>query len=77
MRICHGISRRPIPLHSTRKYIPEEIFQLCKGSSPPYYIRVENTDIPINTEDAFSLACEITSAYHNWVAYNAPDNDTV
>jgi hypothetical protein len=73
--ICHGLPRRRIPLQATRKYMPEEIMAMCRGASPPYYILVQNTMIPIKENSCLALACEISSAYHNWVAYNAPDND--
>lgn len=73
--ICHGLPRRRIPLQATRKYMPEEIMAMCRGASPPYYILVENTMIPIKENACLALACEISSAYHNWVAYNAPDDD--
>lgn len=75
MEICHGISRRPIPLRATRKYCPEEILSMCLGCSPPYYIRVEDTLVGLRSNERLQLACEISSAYHNWVAYNAPDDD--
>lgn len=73
--ILHGLPRRRIPLRATRKYLPEEIMALCKGSSPPYYITVQNTDILVKGDDCLTLACQISAAYHNWVAYNAPEDD--
>ena len=75
MEICHGLSRRPIPLRATRKYCPEEILSICQGCSPPYYIRVEDTLVVLPSSERLQLACEISSAYHNWVAYNAPEDD--
>lgn len=73
--IRHGLPHRRIPLQATRKYLPEEIMALCKGCTPPFYISVENTVIPITGDDCLMLACQISSAYHNWVAYNAPEDD--
>lgn len=75
VEICHGLSRRCIPLRATRKYLPEEIMALCKGCTPPYYIVVENTVIPVIGDDCLALACHVSSAYHNWVAYNAQEDD--
>jgi hypothetical protein len=36
---------------------------------------VENTIIPLTGHECLSLACCITSAYHNSIAYNAPEDD--
>jgi hypothetical protein len=36
---------------------------------------VEHTTIPLTGHECLSLACCITSAYHNSIAYNAPEND--
>lgn len=75
VEIWHGLQRRCIPLRATRKYLPEEIMALCRGCTPPYYIVVENTAIPVIGDDCLALACRISSAYHNWVAYNAQEDD--
>ena len=75
IEIAHGGPRRPIPLSATRKYFPEHIMDLCRRSTPPYYITVENTTILVNGPDCLELACTIAAAYHNGIAYNAPEDD--
>lgn len=75
IEIGHGLPRRVIPLSATRKYFPEQVMELCRRSSPPYYIIVENTFIPLNGPECLELACNITSAYHNGIASNAPEDD--
>ena len=38
-------------------------------------MRVEGKLIPLEGEMALQLACKVSAAYHDWVAYNAPEDD--
>jgi hypothetical protein len=75
MELCHGWARRAIPLSATRKYSPQQIRALCKRVSPPFWLRVEGKDIQVFSEPCLQLACQVSAAYHDWLAYNAPDDD--
>lgn len=48
---------------------------MCRRVCGPFWLRVESQLIPVHGEDCLRLACEVSSAYHDWLAYNAPDND--
>lgn len=41
----------------------------------PFWLRVEGTLIPVENEAALELACKVSAAYHDWVAYNVPEDD--
>jgi hypothetical protein len=73
--LCHGWSHRTIPLSSTRKYTPEQLRGMCKRVSGPFWLRVENKLIPLCGEECLQLACKVSSAYHDWVSYDAPEED--
>ena len=75
MDLCHGWARVPIRLSATRKYMPWELRAKCKGATPPYWLRVEGKVIPVTSESALQLACHASAAYHDWLAYNAPEDD--
>jgi len=75
MEICHGLERRRLPLSATRRYHPEQIRALCRTVSPPFYVSVEGTMIALHGEECLDLACHMSSAYHNWLAYSAPEDD--
>jgi hypothetical protein len=36
---------------------------------------VEGALIPITNEAQLQLACRASSAYHDWLAYNVPEDD--
>ena len=48
---------------------------MCKRVSGPYWMRVEGKLIPLQNESNLQLACRANSAYHDWVAYNVPEDD--
>ena len=75
MNICHGWSHRRMPLSATRKYSQDEMMAMCKRLSPPYWLDVENTFIPVKNMQDLAFACNVSSAYHNAIAYNALDDD--
>jgi hypothetical protein len=75
MHLCHSWDKRPIKLSPNKRYIPEEIRELCQKVTPPFWLHVENVDIAITGEDCLSLACQAAAAHHNWVAYDAPEED--
>jgi hypothetical protein len=43
--------------------------------SPPFWLDVENTMVPIATTQELAFACHVSSAYHNSIAYNAVEDD--
>lgn len=75
MNLCHGWSKRRVPLSATRKYCQEELLLFCKRLSPPFWLDVENKFIPVTTPQELAFACHVSTAYHNSIAYNALDDD--
>ena len=60
---------------ATRKYQWEEVESMCGKVLGPFWISVEGTLIPLENKEALAIGCQVVSAYHNWLAYNAPDDD--
>ena len=75
MELCHSWDKRPIELSATRRYTAEEIRAKCKRVSPPFWLRVEGKLIQVHGEECLRLACQVSAAYHDWLAYNAPEDD--
>lgn len=75
MELCHGWAKLPIPLSATRRYTPWEIRERCRRTTGPFWLRVENKDIMVPSEVCLEFACQVSAAYHDWVAYNAPEDD--
>ncbi len=75
MELCHSYYHLPLRLWATRRYEWEEIQAMCKKVTGPFWLRVEGTLIPLEDEVSLALACKVSSAYHDWVAYNAPEDD--
>lgn len=75
MELCHSWSARRVRMSSTRRYKPEEVRHMCKRVSGPFWLRVEGALIQVRGEACLELACAVSSAYHDWVAYNAPEDD--
>lgn len=75
MELCHSWDKRPIELSATRRYTAEEIRAKCKRVSPPFWLRVEGKLIQVHWEECLALACEVSAAYHDWLAYNAQEDD--
>jgi hypothetical protein len=75
MELCHGQWAQPVRLSSTRRYTPQEIRGMCKRVLGPFWLRVEGKLIQVHGEECMRLACEVSAAYHDWVAYNVPEDD--
>ena len=75
MDLCHGQWPQPVRLSSTRRYSPQEIRAMCKQVLGPFWLRVEGKLIPVHGEGCLRLACEVSAAHHDWVAYNVPEDD--
>ena len=75
MELCHSWSKRPIKLSATRRYTPEEVREKCKRASAPYWLRVEGKLIQVHGEACLQLACQVSAAYHDWLAFNAAEDD--
>ena len=75
MELCHSWHPRPIRLSSTRRYSPQEVRGLCKRVLGPFWLRVEGRLIQVHGEACLRLACEVSAAYHDWLAYNVPEGD--
>ena len=75
MDLWHTWSRIPFNLSATRKYSADEIWEMCKRKTGPFWLRVDNKLIPVSKEACLFFACQVSSAYHDWVAYNAPEDD--
>ena len=74
--LCHGWNKTPLLLYNTSRYIPEQIEQMAKRQTSPYWLRVDGTHVRVNGRHAFKLACEAVCVYHNSVCTNAPDQTT-
>jgi hypothetical protein len=75
MDLCHSHARLPIRLSSTRRYLWEEVRAKCRRVSGPFWLKVQGKLIPVRDEAALVMACQASAAYHDWVAYNAPEDD--
>lgn len=75
MELCHSFQHRAIPLRATRKYDWTEVRSMCQRVTGPFWLRVEGQLIPIQGEESLDLACQVSAAYHDWVAYNAPERE--
>ena len=75
MELCHSYQHIPMRFRATHRYPWEEIQGMCKRVSGPFWLRVEGTLIPLEDDAELVLGCKVTSAYHNWVAYNALEDD--
>ena len=75
MELCHSYQHIVIPLRATQRYTWERIRDLCKRKTGPFWLRVEGTLIPLESEVALETGCKVCSAYHDWVAYNVPHFD--
>ena len=62
-----------LPLSIAHNYLPEEIENLLRRHSSPYWLVVEDTHIRLERPDWVALACRIASIDHN--AYTMVDND--
>lgn len=75
MELCHGLAKAPIRLSATKKYAPWEIHERCKRTTGPFWLRVEDKVIPVPSAVCLEFACQVSAAYHDWIAYNAPEDD--
>lgn len=73
LEICHTRTRTPVRLSATRRYTWDEVRAKCKQG--PFSLKVEGKLIPILDESALLMACQASAAYHDWVAYNVPEED--
>ena len=73
--LCYGMWHCPLPLSATRRYDWTELRSMCKQVLPPYALRVEGQVVPVVNEAQLVLACKVAAAYHDWVAYNVPEDD--
>ena len=48
---------------------------MCKKVTGPFWLRVEGKLIAVRGEACLQLACEVSSAYHDWLAYSVPEAD--
>jgi hypothetical protein len=77
MNILYGHGPRPLALSATRRYQPEEILHMVdciRAAGQTIFLQVENHNIPIRPNE-FELASAVVAAYHNQIAYNAPQDD--
>ena len=75
MELCYSWSQIPLRLSATTRYSAWEIREKCRHVTPPFWLRVEGQTIPVSNEACLQLACRVSSAYHDWLAYNAPEDD--
>lgn len=75
MNIHHGWCHRAIPLSATRTYSEDEMREMCRRVSPPFWLNVEGKMLHIQGEECLAFSCQISSIYHNSIAYNALEDD--
>jgi len=73
--LCHGWGHIPLRMSATRKYSPHQVREMCRRVCGPFWLRVESGLISVHGEDCLRLACQVSAAYHNWVSYNALEDD--
>lgn len=75
MRLHFGPQRLAVGLASTQRYVAERLFERMLRLSQPYWINVEGQLIRLHTDDMLLLACDIVTAEHNAMAWDAPEED--
>jgi hypothetical protein len=75
MELCHSWAQIPLRLSATRRYSAWQLREKCRHVSPPFWLRVEGQTIPVSDEACLQLACRASAAYHDWLAYNVPEDD--
>jgi len=76
MELVCGWAKQPIRLSATQRYHPGQLLAKCKRRVGPYWLRVEGCRlVPIPNEACLLFACQVSAAYHDCVAYNAPEDD--
>lgn len=75
IRLFYGPAGRLMPLSATRRYLPDELWSIASAARYPHFLRVDDTRIMLPTPQALWIGCQVTAAYHNYVAYNAPPPD--
>lgn len=75
MELCHGYQHIKMQLSATRKYDWTEIKDMCSRVTGPFWLHVEGTLVPIKGNEILDFACQVSAAYHDYIAYNAPYDD--
>jgi hypothetical protein len=75
MELCHSWAHIPIRFSTSSRITPDQIRERCNKVTHPLWLHIENTKILVVGEECTWLACQVSAAYHNWLAYNAPDDD--
>ena len=75
IELLYGPRLRRVQMSSTRRYLPDELLAVAVRSRPPYQLDVDGTRIPLRSNETLWLGCQVTAAYHNSMAYNAPSPD--
>lgn len=73
--LCYGWGHTPLRMSATRKYTPHEVREMCRRVCGPFWLKVESQLIQVSGEDCLRLACQASAAYHDWLSYNAPEDD--
>ena len=48
---------------------------MCRRTLGPFFLRIQGQSIKVYGEECLMLACQVSAAYHDWLAYNAPLDD--
>jgi hypothetical protein len=75
IELLYGPRLRRVQMSSTRRYLPDELLAVAVRSRPPYQLDVDGTRISLPSNETLWLGCQVTAAYHNSMAYNAPSSD--
>lgn len=75
MELCHSYQHVKMNLRATRKYDWTEVRDMCRRVTGPFWLRIEGTLIPIQEDVNLDLACQVSAAYHDYIAYDAPIDD--
>lgn len=75
MQIVNRWSSLAVRLYSTRRYMPEEIRDMCRRINPPLWLNVGDGFIPLDNEQSVLFACQVCAHHHNSISYNVPPDD--
>ena len=75
MRLHFGPQRLAVGLSSTRRCVPERLYERMLRLSRPHWLSVEGLLFRLESEDTLLLACDIVAAEHNALAWEAPEED--
>ena len=76
MMISYGYQKHPLQMWSTRHYTPDYIYRVCIRQAKPYWFQGgDHVYHKIHNPRELYRACKEVAEYHNYIAYNVPEED--